>query len=74
MEVFWIIFSAVLLAWGLIMLFSPNLFWKLASVDWNADVLAPRDRHHRHIVQVAGAVVALLSGSMLVGIVRSLLR
>jgi len=74
MDVFWLIASGVVLAWGLIMLFSPGLFWKLARVDWNADVLDPANPRRRHILQLAGLFVSLISGSMLFGLVRALMR
>lgn len=73
MEIFWILISAIVLAWGLIMVISPERFWSLAKVDWNADVIDPRDHRMRTFVRIVGIVAVLLSGSMLWGILRSLL-
>jgi len=43
-------------------------------VDWNADVLDPANPRRRHILQLAGLFVSLISGSMLFGLVRALMR
>jgi hypothetical protein len=66
---FGIIISALVFAWGALMAFSPQRFWNLAQVDWNADVIDTRDRHKRHLVRIAGWVIMVLAGIILVGLV-----
>lgn len=64
-----IIIAALVFAWGALMAFNPHRFWNLAKVDWNADVIDTRDRHKRHLVRIAGWVIMVLSGILLVGLI-----
>lgn len=66
---FGIIISALVFAWGALMAFNPQRFWNLAKVDWNADVIDTRDRHKRHLVQIAGWVIMVLSGIIVAGLI-----
>ena len=74
MEVFWLIFAAALLAWGLIMLISPKIFWTLARVDWNADVVDTRVPRHARMVRAGGALIAVCAGSLLAGLLLAMFR
>lgn len=74
MDIFWILISGIVLAWGLIMVISPERFWSLAKVDWNADVIDPRHHKMRNFVRIAGVVAVVMSGSILWELVRDLLR
>ncbi len=71
---FGIIIAALVLAWGLLMALSPTRFWDLAKVDWNADVVDVRDRRKRHLVRIAGWIIAALAGAMIVGLIVGILR
>ena len=64
----------LVLAWGLLMALSPTRFWDLAKVDWNADVIDTRDRHKRHLVRIAGWIITLLSGALIVGLLIVVIR
>ena len=74
MEYFWIVAAGIVFAWGLIMVISPERFWSLAIVDWNADVIDPHHHRMRSFVRIAGVVAVVMSGSMLWGLLRDLLR
>jgi len=56
------------------MALSPTRFWDLAKVDWNADVIDTRDRHKRHLVRIAGWIITLLSGALIVGLLIVVIR
>jgi|KBSSwiStaDraftv2_1062776.scaffolds.fasta_scaffold2011280_2 hypothetical protein len=71
---FGLIISWLVLAWGLLMALSPTRFWDLAKVDWNADVIDTRDRHKRHLVRIAGWIITLLSGALIVGLLIVVIR
>lgn len=71
---FGIIFALLFLSWGALMALSPQRFWNLAKVDWNADVIDIRDKHKRHLVRIAGWMIICVSLGMLIGIVLALLR
>ena len=71
---FGLIISWLVLAWGLLMALSPTRFWDLAKVDWNADVIDTRDRHKRHLVRIAGWIITVLSGALIVGLMIVLIR
>ena len=71
---FGLIISWLVLAWGLLMALSPTRFWDLAKVDWNADFIDTRDRHKRHLVRIAGWIITLLSGALIVGLLIVVIR
>ena len=72
LAIFGIIIVALVLAWGLLMALSPTRFWDLARVDWNADVVDTRDRRKRHLVRIAGWIIAGLAGAMIILLISGL--
>lgn len=66
---FGVIIGLLVFCWGALMAFSPQRFWNLAKVDWNADVIDTRDRRKRHMVRIAGWMIIAISVLFLVGIV-----
>ncbi len=71
---FGMIIAWLVLAWGLLMALSPTRFWDLAKVDWNADVIDTRDRHKRHLVRIAGWILTVLSGTVIIAMLTALIR
>jgi len=71
---FGIIILLLVFAWGALMAFSPQRFWNLAKVDWNADVIDVRDRRKRHLVRIAGWMIIVVSTMMLVVLVLAALK
>lgn len=71
---FGIIIVLLVFAWGALMAFSPQRFWNLAKVDWNADVIDVRDRRKRHLVRIAGWMIIVVSTMMLVVLVLAALK
>lgn len=73
-SIFCVLGCGILLAWGVLALFRPERFGELARVDWNADVVDPRDRRHRTMVRILGFVATLVSGVFLALILVALFR
>lgn len=63
---FGIIIVLLVFAWGALMAFTPQRFWDLAKVDWNADVIDVRDRRKRHLVRIAGWMIIAVSALTLI--------
>jgi hypothetical protein len=66
---FGVIVVLLVFAWGALMAFSPQRFWNLAKVDWNADVIDVRDRRKRHLVRIAGWMIIGVSTLMLIELI-----
>lgn len=63
---FGVIIAALALGWGLLMALNPHRFWDLAKVDWNADVVDTHDRRKRHLVRIAGWIIAAISAVLII--------
>jgi len=68
---FGIVIALIAMAWGALMAFSPQRFWNLVRVDWNADVVDTRDRRKRHLVRIAGWMIIGISLLLLVGMIMA---
>lgn len=66
---FGVIIALLFLAWGALMALSPQKFWNLAKVDWNADVIDTRDKRKRHLVRIAGWMIIAVSLLLLIGLI-----
>ncbi len=71
---FGIIIASVVLVWGALMALSPQKFWNLAKVDWNADVIDTRDRRKRHLVRIAGWMLIAISLLLILGLTMAYLK
>lgn len=71
---FGVIIALFVLVWGALMALSPQKFWSLAKVDWNADVIDTRDRRKRHLVRIAGWMLIALALLLLIGVIMAALK